>query len=72
MPTFSHSRLNAYENCPMQYRLRYVDKVDVPRRESIEAFLGKRVSWECNGKPCNPPNVKPSDGANNLGGINAH
>jgi putative RecB family exonuclease len=43
MPTFSNSRLNAYENCPMQYRLRYVDKIDVPRRESIEAFLGKRV-----------------------------
>jgi len=43
MPTFSNSRLNAYENCPMQYRLRYVDQVAVPPRESIEAFLGKRV-----------------------------
>ena len=43
MPTFSNSRLNAYDNCPLQYRLRYVDQVDVPRRESIEAFLGKRV-----------------------------
>ena len=21
-----------------------------------QAFLGRRVSWECNGKPCNPPN----------------
>lgn len=43
MPTFSNSRLNAYDNCPLQYRLRYVDQVEVPRRESIEAFLGKRV-----------------------------
>jgi putative RecB family exonuclease len=43
MPTFSNSRLNAYENCPMQYRLRYVDQVPIPPRESIEAFLGKRV-----------------------------
>lgn len=43
MATFSNSRLNAYENCPLQYRMRYVDKVEVPRRESIEAFLGKRV-----------------------------
>ena len=22
-----------------------------------QAFLGKQVSWECNGKPCNPPNI---------------
>jgi putative RecB family exonuclease len=43
MATFSNSRLNAYENCPLQYRMRYVDQVEVPRRESIEAFLGKRV-----------------------------
>ncbi|MEP7029041.1 MAG: PD-(D/E)XK nuclease family protein [Candidatus Eisenbacteria bacterium] len=43
MPTFSNSRLSAYENCPMQYRLRYVDQVPVVPRESIEAFLGKRV-----------------------------
>jgi len=43
MATFSNSRLKAYENCPMQYRLRYVDQVPVPPRESIEAFLGKRV-----------------------------
>ena len=43
MPIFSNSRLSAYENCPMQYRLRYVDQVVVPPRESIEAYLGKRV-----------------------------
>jgi putative RecB family exonuclease len=43
MPTFSHSRLNAFDSCPAQYRMRYVDPIDVPRRESIEAFLGKRV-----------------------------
>ena len=43
MPTYSNSRLSAYENCPMQYRLRYVDQVAIPPRESIEAYLGKRV-----------------------------
>jgi len=43
MAVFSNSRLNAYENCPLQYRLRYIDQVEVPRRESVEAFLGKRV-----------------------------
>ena len=43
MPTYSNSRLSAYENCPMQYRLRYVEEVAIPPRESIEAYLGKRV-----------------------------
>lgn len=43
MPTYSNSRLNAYESCPLQYRMRYIDEIAVPRRESIEAFLGKRV-----------------------------
>jgi putative RecB family exonuclease len=27
----------------MQYRLRYVDQIDVERRESVESFLGRRV-----------------------------
>jgi putative RecB family exonuclease len=43
MPTYSNSRLSAYENCPMQYRLKYIDQVEVPPRESVEAYLGKRV-----------------------------
>ena len=43
MPVFSHSRLSSFENCPLQYRLRYVDKIEVEKRESIEAFVGRRV-----------------------------
>ena len=43
MAVFSHSRLASYETCPLQYRLRYVDKVDVERRETVEAFVGRRV-----------------------------
>ena len=43
MPVYSHSRFSSYENCPMQYRLRYVDQIEVERRESVEAFLGQRV-----------------------------
>jgi putative RecB family exonuclease len=39
---YSHSRLSTFENCPRQFEYRYVQKI--PRdRESIEAFLGKRV-----------------------------
>lgn len=42
MPVWSHSRLSAFEKCPLQYRYRYVDKI---RRDTfgIEAFLGNRV-----------------------------
>jgi len=43
MPTFSHSRLSSYENCPLQYRLRYIDQIETPPRESVESYLGKRV-----------------------------
>ncbi len=43
MPVFSHSRLASYETCPMQYRLRYIDQIDVERRETVESFLGRRV-----------------------------
>ena len=26
LPTFSHSRLECFENCPMQYKFKYIDK----------------------------------------------
>lgn len=39
MTTYSHSRLETYENCQFKYKLQYIDRV---RRDSagIEAFLG--------------------------------
>jgi putative RecB family exonuclease len=44
MPVYSHSRLATYENCPQQYKLRYIDKLELPdAAEGIEAFLGSRV-----------------------------
>ena len=43
MSVFSHSRLSSYENCPLQYRLRYVDELEIDRRETIESFVGRRV-----------------------------
>ncbi|HXI03036.1 MAG TPA: PD-(D/E)XK nuclease family protein [Candidatus Saccharimonadales bacterium] len=42
MPVYSHSRLSSYENCPLQYRYRYVDRIRTDF-ESIEAFMGKKV-----------------------------
>ena len=40
---YSHSRLSSYENCPFQYKLRYVDQVQAPLGTTIEAFVGSRV-----------------------------
>jgi putative RecB family exonuclease len=42
MPTYSHSQLSTYENCPHQYRLAYIDRIEV-ETEGIEAFMGSRV-----------------------------
>jgi putative RecB family exonuclease len=42
IPTFSHSRIGAYEACPRKYAFRYVEKVAVAG-EGIETFFGKCV-----------------------------
>jgi putative RecB family exonuclease len=42
MPIYSHSQLSTYETCPHQYKLAYIDKIEV-ETESIEAFMGSRV-----------------------------
>jgi RecB family exonuclease len=43
MPLYSHSRLGTYENCPFQYKLRYVNKVKPILGNSIESFMGSMV-----------------------------
>ena len=40
---YSHSRLSTYENCPFQYKLRYVDKVKPELGNTIESFMGSMV-----------------------------
>ncbi len=42
MPIYSHSRINTYENCPLQYKLQYIDRIPSDE-EGIEAFMGSRV-----------------------------
>jgi putative RecB family exonuclease len=42
MPTYSHSQLSTYETCSHQYKLAYIDKIEV-ETEGIEAFMGSRV-----------------------------
>ncbi|MFC1581364.1 RecB family exonuclease [Candidatus Neomarinimicrobiota bacterium] len=39
---FSYSSLEAYQKCPVQFRIRYIDGVR-KTDEGIEAFMGKRV-----------------------------
>ena len=43
MASYSHSKISAFENCPYQYKLKYIDKVEVDVPETIEMFMGKRV-----------------------------
>lgn len=37
---YSHSRLETFESCPRKFKYQYVDRVEVPERDSVEAFLG--------------------------------
>ena len=41
MPVYSHSRLNAFETCPLKYKLNYKDGIKRDE-QGIEAFMGKR------------------------------
>ncbi|MCK5289943.1 MAG: PD-(D/E)XK nuclease family protein, partial [Candidatus Aenigmarchaeota archaeon] len=43
MTLYSHSRLSTFEQCPLKFRFRYIDKISVDAAQSIEAFLGSRV-----------------------------
>ncbi|MFH1365593.1 MAG: PD-(D/E)XK nuclease family protein [archaeon] len=43
MPTYSHSRVSTYENCPYKYKLQYIDKIKPEVPTTIEAFMGDMV-----------------------------
>ena len=43
MTFYSYSRLNCFKQCPQRYKLKYIDKVKVELKETIELYLGKRV-----------------------------
>jgi len=43
MTVYSHSRISTYENCPYQYKLKYIDRVKVDVPTAIEAFMGDLV-----------------------------
>jgi putative RecB family exonuclease len=43
MAIYSHSRLDTFETCPKQYWYKYVEKPNIERVDSVEAFLGSRA-----------------------------
>jgi putative RecB family exonuclease len=42
METYSHSRISAFEQCPLKYKFTYIDGI-VSTEKSIEAFLGRVI-----------------------------
>src|ERR1700676_1952906 len=42
VPTFSHSKMSTYQQCPQKYKFRYLDEIPPPIR-SIELHLGDSV-----------------------------
>ena len=40
---YSHSRLSTFEQCPLKFKLRYIDKIIPEIKETIESHLGKTV-----------------------------
>jgi len=43
MAVYSYSRIGCFENCPRQYKFRYIEKPDIVKPEGVEAFMGKMV-----------------------------
>ncbi len=64
MTTYSHSRLSTFEQCPLKYKFRYIDKIKPEIEKSIEAHLGTSVhntlEWIYNSikeNPKSPPSL---------------
>ncbi len=43
MPIYSHSRISTFENCPLKFKYKYVDKIETEIEQTIEAFMGSLV-----------------------------
>jgi putative RecB family exonuclease len=43
MPSFSHSKISAFEGCKLKYKFQYIDKVKVEAEDTIETYLGSMV-----------------------------
>jgi putative RecB family exonuclease len=43
MTVYSYSRLSTYLQCPLRFKLRYIDKAEPEFKQTVEAFLGSTV-----------------------------
>jgi len=43
MTIYSHSKLSTFEQCPLKFKLRYIDKIKPDIEQTIEGFLGIKV-----------------------------
>jgi len=43
LKVYSYSSLNCYQKCPQQFKFRYVDRVDIPKKVSAEQYLGNTI-----------------------------
>ncbi len=43
MAVYSHSKLSTYEQCPLKYRYRYIDKLEPAFEHTIESHLGNII-----------------------------
>ncbi len=43
MEVYSHSKLSTFEQCPLKYKFRYIDKIKPKIEKTIEAHLGSAV-----------------------------
>ena len=43
MKQFSHSKLETYKRCPLQYKFQYLTSLKPEGEETIEAFVGSQV-----------------------------
>lgn len=43
MVTYSHSRLSTFEQCPLKFKFKYIEKIPPEIKQSIEGFLGNKV-----------------------------
>ncbi len=43
MTLYSHSRLSIFEQCRLKFKYKYIDKIEVETKDTVETFLGSRV-----------------------------
>jgi len=43
MVIYSHSRLSTFEQCPLKFKFKYIDKIIPEIEQTIEGFLGNKV-----------------------------